>query len=216
MSQFVLPPRVACSISWRRDTIWRFWYAAVPDDPSLIVRRLAHYRMIICASPEYLAKRGRPKHPSDLTKHNSVTFYDAPTLGKQGREWQFTGPDGDFSVQMSGTLETNSFIAWRAAAVHGQGIIIAPGPLVFDDLRAGALVPILSEFLPQQFSVDALYPNREYLPAKVRALIDLLIKNFRQIDWDPLCGSKEASNNSVIQAISSSKPRTAPKQPSRG
>jgi hypothetical protein len=63
---------------------------------------------------------------------------------------------------------------------------------------------------------DALYPNREYLPAKVRALIDLLIKNFRQIDWDPLCGSKEASNNSVIQAISSSKPRTAPKQPSRG
>ena len=128
------------------------WFAAVPDDPSLIVRRLAHYRMIICASPEYLAKRGRPKHPSDLTKHDSVTFYDAPTLGKQGREWQFTGPDGDFSVQMSGTLETNSFIAWRAAAVHGQGIIMAPGPLVFDDLRAGALVPIL-----QRVSTTAIF-----------------------------------------------------------
>jgi DNA-binding transcriptional LysR family regulator len=141
--------------------------------------------MTMCASPEYLAKRGRPKHPSELTKQNSVIFYDAPTLGKQGRDWQFAGPDGDFSVQMSGTLETNSFIAFREAAIRGQGIILTPGPLVFDDLRAGTLVPILSEFLPKQFSVDALYPNREYLPAKVRALIDLLIKNFRQIDWDP-------------------------------
>src|SRR5580698_1417547 len=65
------------------------WFAAVAD-PSLIVRRLAHYRMIICSSPEYLAKRGRPKHPSELTKHDAVIFYDAPTLGKHGREWQFT------------------------------------------------------------------------------------------------------------------------------
>ena len=160
------------------------WYAAVAD-PSLIVRRLAHYRMIICASPEYLAKHGRPEHPSELTEHDAVIFYDAPTLGKHGREWQFTGPDGDFSVQLSGTLETNSSIAFRGAAVHSQGIILAPAPLMFDDLRAGVLVPILSEFLPKQFSIDALYPNREHLPAKVRTFIDLLVENFRQIDWDP-------------------------------
>jgi DNA-binding transcriptional LysR family regulator len=157
------------------------WFAAVAD-PSLIVRRLAHYRMIICASPQYLAKRGRPKHPSELTTHNCVIFYDAPTLGRQGREWQFTGPDGDFAVQVSGTLETNSFISFREAAVRGQGFILAPAPLVLDDLRTGALVSILSEFLPKQLSVDALYPNRAYLPAKVRSFIDLLAKNLRQID----------------------------------
>lgn len=159
------------------------WYSAVPD-PGLIVRRLAHYRMIICASPEYLARRGRPKHPSELSKHDSVIFYDAPTVGKYGTEWEFTGPDGDFFVQMSGTLETNSAIAFREAAIHGQGIILTPAPLVFDYLRAGTLVPILSEFLPKQFSIDALYPNREHLPAKVRTFIDLLVKNFHQMDWD--------------------------------
>jgi DNA-binding transcriptional LysR family regulator len=73
------------------------WYAAVPDS-NLIIRRLASYRMVICASPEYLAKYGRPEHPSDLIKHNSVIFYDA-TVGKEGKEWRFTGPDGDFSAR---------------------------------------------------------------------------------------------------------------------
>lgn len=174
------------------------WYSAVPD-PGLIVRRLAHYRMIICASPEYLARRGRPKHPSELSKHDSVIFYDAPTVGKYGTEWEFTGPDGDFFVQMSGTLETNSAIAFREAAIHGQGIILTPAPLVFDYLRAGTLVPILSEFLPKQFSIDALYPNREHLPAKVRTFIDLLVKNFHQIDWDQ-CAHEGKDRSSPVVA----------------
>lgn len=173
------------------------WYSAVPD-PGLIVRRLAHYRMIICASPEYLARRGRPKHPSELSKHDSVIFYDAPTVGKYGTEWEFTGPDGDFFVQMSGTLETNSAIAFREAAIHGQGIILTPAPLVFDYLRAGTLVPILSEFLPKQFSIDALYPNREHLPAKVRTFIDLLVKNFHQIDWDQCAHEGKDCSSPVV------------------
>jgi DNA-binding transcriptional LysR family regulator len=85
------------------------WYAAVPDS-NLIIRRLASYHMVICASPEYLAKHGRPEHPSDLIKHNSVIFYDA-TVGREGKEWLFSAPDGDFSVRISGTFETNSPVA---------------------------------------------------------------------------------------------------------
>ena len=184
------------------------WYAATAD-PGLIVRRLADYRMIICASPEYLARRGRPEHPSELTKHNCVIFYDAPTLGRGGREWQFTGPDGELSLQMSGNLETNSAIAFRAAALLGQGVIIVPAPLVFDDLRSGALVPILSDFLPKRFSIDAFYPHREHLPAKVRAFIDLLVDDLRQIDWDPRANDGEHSSVPVIQAVSSSSARPA-------
>jgi hypothetical protein len=53
---------------------------------------------------------------------------------------------------------------------------------VFDDLRSGALVPILGEFLPKQFSIEAFYPHREHLPAKVRTFIDLLVDDLRQID----------------------------------
>jgi DNA-binding transcriptional LysR family regulator len=157
------------------------WYAAAPAS-NLIIRRLASYRMVICASPQYIAKHGQPKHPSELSKHNSVIFYDA-TLAKEGKEWTFTGSDGDFQVRFSGNLETNSPIAFRLAAIHGQGFIITPIPLVTDDLKSGALIAVLSDFLPKQFSIDALYPNREHLPAKVRTFIDVVAKNFRQTDW---------------------------------
>jgi DNA-binding transcriptional LysR family regulator len=153
-----------------------------------------------------------PNIRPELIKHNCVIFYDAPALGRSGREWQFTGPNGEFSLQMSGNLETNSAIAFRAAALLGQGIIIAPGPLVFDDLRSGALVPILGDFLPRRFSIDAFYPHREHLPAKVRAFIDLLVDDLRQIDWNPRAYIAERSSGPVIQAVSLSDPRPAPKR----
>jgi DNA-binding transcriptional LysR family regulator len=187
------------------------WYATRPD-PGLIVSRLADYRMVACASPEYLARHGRPEHPSELTEHDCVIFYDSPTLGRDGREWHFTGPDGELSLRVTGNLETNSAIAFRRAALLGQGIIMAPAPLVFDDLKSGALVSILSDFLPEQFSIDAFYPHRAHLPAKVRTFIDLLVDDLRQIDRDPLAYGEERSKSSVIQAASSSDPRPMPKR----
>ena len=186
------------------------WYATKPD-PGLIVRRLADYRMVICTSPEYLARHGRPEHPSELTKHDCVIFYDSPTLGRDGREWHFIGPDGEFSLHVSGNLETNSAIAFRRAAVLGQGFILAPAPLVFDDLESGALVSILSDFLPKKFSIDAFYPHRAHLPAKVRTFIDLLADDLRQIDRDPHAGNRERSNSPVVQAASID-PHPAPKR----
>jgi DNA-binding transcriptional LysR family regulator len=175
------------------------WYAAVPD-PSLIIRRLAQYRMAACASPEYFAKHGRPTHPSELSKHNWLIFYDA-THSKDGKEWIFTGPEGDLPVRMSGNLETNSPIAFRQACLHGQGILITPIPFLIEDLKSGALESVLDEFLPTQFSIDALYPHREHLPAKVRTFIDLLVKNFRQVDWDPGAQTDQASSELVKHAI---------------
>jgi DNA-binding transcriptional LysR family regulator len=176
------------------------WYAAVAD-PSLIIRRLAQYRMAVCASPEYFAKHGRPQHPSELTKHNWLIFYDA-TYSKDGKEWVFTGPEGDFPVPMSGNLETNSPIAFRHACLHGQGILIAPTPFLINDLKSGALVSILDEFLPKQFSVDVLYPHREHVPAKVRTFIDLLVKNFRQIDWPGAHENKQSAHTMKQAALS--------------
>ena len=64
-----------------------------------------------------------------------------------------------------------------AASVASEAaIIIAPMPMILEDLRTGALVPILTEFLLKQYSIDVLYPHREHLPAKVRTFIDLLAK----------------------------------------
>jgi DNA-binding transcriptional LysR family regulator len=186
------------------------WYAAIPD-PGLIIRRLAQYRMAVCASPEYFASHGRPRHPSELTAHNWLIFYDA-THSKDGKEWVFTGPEGDFPVRMSGNLETNSPIAFRHACLYGQGILIAPTPFLINDLKSGALVSILDEFLQKQFSIDVLYPHREHVPAKVRTFIDLLAKNFRQIDWEPGTREGKRSSDLAMKSASSSDPVIAPKE----
>ena len=175
------------------------WYAGSPD-LSLIRRHLASYRTILCASPDYLSKHGDPKHPNDLAQHQCIVYYDAP-FGRGGREWMFTGPDGEFTVQVSGPLETNSVDALRAAVLGGHGIVYTPTHLVIQEIKAGALVPVLRDYRGREVSVDALYPNRQHPPAKVRTFIDLVAKNFRQIDWDPCAPTDKASSPPVKQAI---------------
>jgi DNA-binding transcriptional LysR family regulator len=151
----------------------------VPDS-NLIVRHLAAYRFVVCASPTYLAKRGQPRHPADLAEHSCLIFYDSPWA----RAWHFTGPDGDLPVRISGSLEVNSGDALRLAALLGQGLIYAPIFLVADDLKARQLIPVLKDFLPAELSIDALYPHRRHLSAKVRSFIDLVVKNFHDTTWD--------------------------------
>jgi len=155
-------------------------HLSVISDSSLIVRRLAEVQLVVCGSPEYLAKRGRPEHPSDLVRHSCLHLYDVPW----GNQWHFTGPEGPIPVQVSGSLEANNSNILRPAAVLGQGLIYVTTYLVADELRSGALVPLLTEFLPDKVSIAALYPEREHLPAKVRSFIDLAAKNFHEAKWD--------------------------------
>jgi DNA-binding transcriptional LysR family regulator len=171
--------------------------------------------MVLCGSPQYFAKRGRPEHPTELSKHDSIIFYDA-TLSKQGREWTFTGPDGDFKVRLSGVLETNSPIAMRQAAIRGQGLVIAPLPLLQDDLKSGNLISIFNDFLSRQYSIDALYPHREHLPVKVRAFLDLVAKNFHQIDWDPCAHDRKRPANSGLQPAAAKDLSATSKVPAPG
>jgi DNA-binding transcriptional LysR family regulator len=167
---------------------------------SLIRRRLATFRFIAAATPEYIAKHGRPEHPSDLARHNCLIFYDA-SVGKGGKEWNFTGPDGDFAVHVSGSFETNSVHGLKAAAMLGQGLVLGPSFLMAEELKSGALVALLSEFLSTEYSVDALYPNRQYLPAKVRTFIEIVAKNFQQINWDPGAHEMNRPNRQVKKIV---------------
>jgi len=172
-------------------------------DSSLIRRQLATFRFIAAASPEYIAKHGRPEHPSDLARYNCLIFYDA-SAGKGGKEWNFAGPDGNFAVHVHGSFETNSVHGLRAAVTLGQGLVLAPAFLIADELKSGALVPLLSEFLSTEYSIDALYPNREHLPTKVRTFIEIVAKNFRQIRWDP-CAHEASRASKHPKKIASKK-----------
>lgn len=148
-------------------------------DSSLIVRHLANYRMVVCGAPSYFERRGRPQRPADLTEHNCLLFYDS----LWGKDWHFSTPDGEQTVHVTGNLETNSVVSLRQGALRGQGLICVPIFMVATDLKSGDLLPILTEFMPFEFTLDALYPNRRYVSAKVRYFIDVLGKHFRQANW---------------------------------
>src|SRR5215831_363095 len=161
---------------------------AVPDS-SLIVRRVATYRFVVCGAPGYLAARGTPRRPSDLVQHNCLVY----SQSGWGNEWRFDGPEGEQSVDATGNLRANSDNALRLAAVHGQGLALAPSFLLIDEIKAGRLVPLLGEFLQTEHAINAIYPHRHYLSAKVRMFIDLLAKHFHADPaWADPCGSRAA------------------------
>jgi DNA-binding transcriptional LysR family regulator len=116
---------------------------------------------------------------------------------------------------VSGALETNNPDALRGAALRGQGLMLAPTPMMVPELQSGALVPVLSEFLPREFPIEAIYPNREHLPAKVRTFIDLLVKYFHEIG-DPCTQARKIPGNSDKPVIAASEQRTAPQQRAAG
>lgn len=167
--------------------------APVPDS-ALIIRRLANYGFVVCGAPSYLASRGTPQRPQDLAQHNCMSYIDSPW----GAEWHFATGDVECAVPIAGNLQANSADSLRLAAVLGQGLICVPKFMLSDELRSGRLVPVLTQFPHTKLSMDAIYPHRQLVPAKVRSFIDLAAKHFRDTDW------AEAAHNSPLAAQSES------------
>jgi len=152
-------------------------------DSSLIARRLAPARIVLCASPDYLERHGAPKRVAELASHNCLG-YTLPSAASSGR-WLF-GADGSVAVPVTGNLRANNGDALRAAALAGQGLIYQPTFLVAEDLRAGRLTCVHLDAAPFQFgNVYAVYAPARHVPAKVRSLIDFLAKRWAGMPpWD--------------------------------
>jgi DNA-binding transcriptional LysR family regulator len=145
-----------------------------PPDSSLIVRSLATWRHVLCCSHGYLEAHPRPQQLADLTEHNCIRHELYPF----GDEWRFADRKGNpAAVRVSGNLSTNSGDTLRLAALEGAGIFLAAGFLVHDDLEAGRLVRLLPEYRPVEFAMNAVYPHRHHLSAKVRLFIDRLVQH---------------------------------------
>lgn len=152
--------------------------ARLPDS-TLVSRRLAGTRMVLCAAPEYLRKHGRPREPADLAGHVTLAY----SYWSGGDEWQFTGPDAAVGVRVKPWMHTNNGDSCRAAALAGAGIILQPSFLVGEDLRQKALVELMPEFRAVELGVYAVYPTRRYLLPRVRAMVDFLAESFRTPPW---------------------------------
>ena len=149
------------------------------ESSSLVGRRLASTRLLLCASPRYLRKHGRPRHPAELAGHSVLNYSQLAT----GDSWEFTGPEGLVSVRVQPRLRTNSGDTCRALALAHQGIVLQPSFLVGQDLREGTLVPVLPQYQMPELGVYAVYPSRRHVPSKVRLFVDHLAQAFAGRQW---------------------------------
>jgi DNA-binding transcriptional LysR family regulator len=137
-------------------------------DSSLISRKLALGKLILCAAPDYLARRGAPQRPEDLAGHNCLIYQ------MLGNEWRFNGRAGDVAVAVSGNLRSNSLEAVRRAALSGQGIGLLAAVVVAEDLQKGALVRLLPEYDANEVVIQAVYPASRHLSVKTRSFLGFL------------------------------------------
>ena len=148
-------------------------------DSSLVARRLARDRRIICASPDYLQKYGTPRHPLELTEHYSVNLHTVDT-------WSFTTLDGPVQVHPPARFRTDNGEAMRDACCAGLGLTINSTWNCYKHLRDGRLVQVLADYpLVHEAGVWAVYPTSRLLAPKVRAMIDHLLAWFGDTPyWD--------------------------------
>ncbi len=154
-------------------------------DSSLVARRLAPVRLVLCASPDYLEAHGTPMHPSELVSHNCLTY----SYSSQGRDWRFDGPGGLQTVQVKGNLDANSGDAILTATLAGLGIALQPTFIVGQAIRDGQLVQLMPDWKSPELGLHAVYPHRRHLSTKVRLLIDFFADRFSDSDpyWEVGC-----------------------------
>jgi len=147
----------------------------VTREPPLhwVARKLAPVRRVLCATPEYFRERGIPHAPADLVRHNCL---DYTRSGEQGR-WRFSGPDGDLLVPVNGPLHVDDDEALSQAVLGGLGLGLLPTFIIGKDLQEGRLLAVLSDYIPVDRYVYAMYLPTRHLPSKVRAFIDFLVEH---------------------------------------
>jgi len=152
------------------------------SDSSLVARKLAATRLVVCAAPSYLAEHGEPETPEDLAAHNCLLYSYLATANV----WRFVAPDGrEIPVAVGGNLRANNGIVEAEAAVAGMGVLMTPTFYVGPLIRAGKLRRILTSYRGPEIGIHAVYPQREHVPPKVRVFVDFLARRFgRKPDWE--------------------------------
>ena len=168
--RLTLSDRVVDLIDEGYDCVFR---AGPLHDSSLIARGLRPLNLIPCASPAYLERHGRPRHPSDLARHACLGFSGSALEER----WTFHGDEGEVVVPIGSRFSANSGHALRQAALAGMGIIHHAEELLADDLASGRLVRVLAEWRSER-PLHILYaPDRRITP-KLRSFLDFTTARF--------------------------------------
>lgn len=145
---------------------------SAPEDSTLVMRKIADVPLVVCASPGYIERAGRPENPRDLGEHSCLIY----TVSPRPHQWQFVGEDGEhYTVRVRGPFELNDDHTMRQLAFDGLGIIRMPRLFLQDALDRGCLVQLWPDNASPAVTFAAMYPSRTGLPAKARAFIDFVM-----------------------------------------
>jgi DNA-binding transcriptional LysR family regulator len=138
---------------------------------SVIEQEIGILDWIVCASPDYLARAGKPAKPGDLAEHSCLVHVD---VAPNDSVWRFEAPKGSATVKVRGAFFSNNALTLRKAAVAGLGITLVPRYCVAADLAAGALVSVLPRYRVAPRRLLAVYPRANVVPRKVQTFVDFL------------------------------------------
>lgn len=150
------------------------------EDSTLIAKKLSSTRLVVCASPEYLAFHGTPIIPTDLTNNHTVLHYR-----NTSESWQFQQDGSPINLHLQGKLTANNGNFLCDAAIAGQGIITSPDFICYQAVQSGQLQVILRDYMYEnELGIFAVYPQTRYLPRRSQILIAYLQNYFaRNAPW---------------------------------
>jgi LysR family transcriptional regulator, transcriptional activator for dmlA len=149
-----------------------------PPDTRVIARRLAPNRRLLCASPAYLRRHGKPKTPQDLVSHQCIGIRQGDEAYGTWRLATGKGPRRRIeSVKTRGSLATNDGEIAVRWALDGHGIVMRAEWDVAHHLRDGSLVQVLPQWETPEADIHAVYPQRLQLSSRVRAFVDFLAES---------------------------------------
>ncbi len=142
-------------------------------DSRLIARRLAPYRMMICAAPDYLKQHGHPGHPGDLANHDAIGFTPASRS-----PWKLANGIEEIEVSPRMSITVNSGQAVRMAARAGLGVIMQPAMILEADIKAGLLVQLFPDWHLRERPMSLLYHRDRRMAPRLRSMIDFAVSEF--------------------------------------
>ncbi len=152
---------------------------ALASDSSYVARRIGAFSEIIVGAPAYLDAHRPLERPEDLAAHQCILDDRAA----QRETWTLHGPDGPVDIHVTGRFRTDSSDAKREAALAGLGLATLSELLIRNEIRTGALRPVLPQWQFAPVPIHAIYPSRRNLAPRVRVVLDFLVE---QLVGDPL------------------------------
>ncbi len=164
------------------------------EDRSYVAQLLTKAPQVLVAAPSYLEEHGSPQVLADLSRHNCLVH----SLKSPTNMWRFSGPEGETSVRVRGTMSSNFGEALKHAVLLGHGISMHPYYMVLNDLTAGRLIAVLPQYKPLSLDIFVIYSSKQNLPLRVRKFLEFL-KNWAKTP--PAWAIPKPGGNAVKRAV---------------